>query len=382
MSIKSPTSLFKSSGLISAQDLLGLMKTAGKSAFLRMKSYSTLVRTVKWKQRFVILANNEIYIYENEMSKRPESCLPLFGYNQIKRYNSEKYPWSFTIIGGVTSLKPRVFSCATDEERRMWMRKIKEHLYKANDIEPSFTDALNPLTSGTSEEYLDLEEPIFLAEDVKEEKEHCNFDGAEISGDERSSEEDDNSWPQDTPFNKDRNRKISTGSGSKDKTLPPIPVSSPPPRYSAVVQDLGKRFHSHRSEEIGEEEVEEQTEHETARSRLERCLITDPALERDRNACRELLQDKSRIGVYLLRKSRSGESLVLVVLTDNTDVKEYRLEEKDDLYRLQCKSGATEFISIDALLSYFSTDAFLPGINHFLTFGIFECPDDTYTDMQ
>lgn len=383
------------SGLMSAQDLLKLVKTNGKNAFIRVKSSSFPFNILKWKQRFVILANNDIYIYADEYAKKPLHCVSLLGYNCVKRIEEyAQYPWSFCLYGVLPSMHTRTFACITDQERRDWMRKIKEHMYRANNIPRGLTHELDKQVCGIEDEYKILEEPVFSMEDdtgidtsIIASTNICtqeSFDDDDDLEDDDDLDSAGGSSGSSSVFHKDLDHKSSSDDTPAHRRLPPLPPDSannPPPSYNSLDT---LTFNSNSSSFTGYQNIPVPSDQQDTKSqsKFDACYITDPEMQQDRDACRDLLLRKCVVGAHLLRKSRKDDSLVLVVLTDRTVVKEYRLEEKNGLYRIFQKTGYADFLSMEEFINRYSRKNHLPGISHFLTFGVHECPDErTYHEV-
>lgn len=162
---------------IPAESLRRLVKENGKISFLKQKCCSSSpIRSTSWKTRFVILINSAIYIYDDQTSTCPRSCISLLNYNCVRRDDSNKScKWAFVIAAeGNESLQ--IFSCDSDQERLEWMRKIKENMYIAKNVDFRKMSMGDQIASGLllsdgqlidEAEYERLESPIFRDDDVK-----------------------------------------------------------------------------------------------------------------------------------------------------------------------------------------------------------------------
>lgn len=147
---------------IGAPTLLDLIRDTGKSSYLRQKITNKIRREKKWKYCFAVLVNTAMYIYEDETSDRPKDCINLSGYNCVKRIDSDKCLYGFAIIDTSKTKSEETFASYSDNERRGWMRQIKEHLYKSNNIPSPTPSFLLDHTVDDETEYVAIEEPLKL----------------------------------------------------------------------------------------------------------------------------------------------------------------------------------------------------------------------------
>ncbi|CAL1531530.1 unnamed protein product [Lymnaea stagnalis] len=161
-----PAQLLMTKSGVSAQDLIKLHKAVVKSGVLRKKSPSIIHKT--WPRRFVILLHDSIYIYGDETSKSPNATLPLHGYKQVVRTCTAVHDWCFTLMPALdlATIKPKTFSCVSDQERCEWMMAIRNEIFSLNDFSklgPVSEQQLRALSAGDpvlEAVYTSIEEPV------------------------------------------------------------------------------------------------------------------------------------------------------------------------------------------------------------------------------
>lgn len=152
---------------IGAQDIISL-KTVSHKGFLRYKgSLEKIVErvvifkpffreAVKWRQRFVVLCEGCLYIYHDEYSRSPAKALSLAYFNSIKRQegSERRQRMSFDLIPINDLDKCLTFCSPTDEERKIWFKKIKREMEHAAHVTSHLASDVE------LDEYISLEKPV------------------------------------------------------------------------------------------------------------------------------------------------------------------------------------------------------------------------------
>lgn len=118
---------------IGAQDILAvgstyegvLRKRGGKlDAFLR--------RSVKWRQRFVVLSQGCVYCFKDEYAQRPQSAFSLTVYESVQPTSVPNMMHVFEIKHEYEAKPSHLFACETDAKRKLWIAHIEEAMRQAH----------------------------------------------------------------------------------------------------------------------------------------------------------------------------------------------------------------------------------------------------------
>lgn len=116
---------------IGCQDLLELKCT--HCGWLRKRRTLSLF---SWPQAYVVLHEGCLYYFKNEKSRAPAGKFSMYGYNSIYRASEilpKEAPWCFKIVHSHSKeFKSYFFSASSEQEMKIWMRKIKEEMLHAN----------------------------------------------------------------------------------------------------------------------------------------------------------------------------------------------------------------------------------------------------------
>ncbi|XP_059141033.1 SH3 domain-binding protein 2-like [Physella acuta] len=380
-----PSNVRVSDGGLSAQDLIK-MKAAIKYGLLRKKNSKLTIG--KWPYRFIVLVKEAVYVFHDENSKTASNRFSLTGYNRVKREDSKSHDWCFVIVPAQKkqSVKSQFFACVSDQERKDWMRAIKNQIYASNNVQiPELGGLLSSL--GNEEEYNDLESIVFPPEDK-------NIDNDTDSDFSDSSDEFEEpvapvyktkrsqSLPHVPSDFAAKLKALSSGTSTYEDITPlPVckeedelktkpkrkftrspsdPQPKPPPRYSEVVNVIPEPDYAN----LKQIQETYQTLDECKPSLEAMCTVDDPNPDRDHLIC--LLQAKQVYGTYLIRKSRQSDDKVLSYLTRNLHVKEYKIYSSGNEYSLD---KLNYFATIDALLDHYTKNEHLPNSDNFLNKG-------------
>lgn len=352
---KSPTTKRQ----VSAQELLTLTDTVFKYGVLRKKGKKLNIG--KWPRRFVILTYDSVYVYDNETSAVPKTKFGLIGYNQVVRCEFKGQNWCFSVvpadIGDCGEVK--TFACTSDTDRKDWMKAIKNQMYPANSITkpPQTRDDRLRSPSNSADEYTSIETLVYSpSEGIHHTREENDFDYDD--GDENSNGSIDSCSGKSngsTSKTKRQSRANSEESSSDSsshyepyddkflvegplkspsdikKRIPKDPPPSPPleaPQSSCngnkkqqCISTLPRRSLNTEQEESN---IYVNTNICNQSATLESlCTITDPKL--DREQIMDMLLQRNECGTYFIRQSRQGNQKVITILSENYQVKEYKI---------------------------------------------------------
>ncbi|XP_025096694.1 SH3 domain-binding protein 2-like isoform X2 [Pomacea canaliculata] len=367
MSNTSATRVITPHKTIGAQELIS--GPHDRSGFLRKRGQKErlfenlkLSKHVNWRQRFVVVSDCCCYCYDDELAKEPLQCFSLAGYNRVYRTTSERNPFCFMVEPiNRWQEKLHIFSCSSEDDRKLWMQAFKGAMVEANDAKNSSKGE-----SGDSDEFKDIEKPIFETEDNHLSQTtvslHDDSGGDAVDSDTDSDYDrvdEDLLQQQQQVFPPQRLRKV---------PLPPIPQGdvsprahtspiepSPPPRVNKNKPRTGPRHDVAPPIPAAKPQVSP----EKPRRLSERDSLFDDS---DREKAIAILREKKALGTFLIRKSRQGDSRVLAVMTAE-DVKEYKIFEEGNRVTLDRKQF---FRDVDELLDTYSREP-LPNRQQTLT---------------
>ncbi|XP_029371739.1 SH3 domain-binding protein 2 isoform X3 [Echeneis naucrates] len=202
---------------IGAQNLLTMPGGVSTAGYLHKKGGSQF-SLLKWPLRYIIIHKGCVYYFKSSTSPSPQGAFSLNGYNRVMRAAEETTSsnvFPFKIVHFSKRHRTWVFSAASEDERRKWMRYLRREIDHYNDRKdshiPSDSDSDADSFYGTIEKPMDIKHIESNAEDDY-------------------IEEDDDDEEEDYLKPDDDNSPTSTGR----PTGPP--PSYPPPPVPAVFQ--------------------------------------------------------------------------------------------------------------------------------------------------
>ncbi|BFZ24183.1 hypothetical protein BsWGS_27222 [Bradybaena similaris] len=391
---------------VSAQELLTLTDTVFKYGVLRKRGKKLNIG--KWPRRFVILTYDSVYVYDNEHSAIPKTKFGLIGYNQVVRCEFKGQNWCFSVVpadnGDCAEVK--TFACTSDTDRKEWMKAIKNQMYPANSItKPAQTRADRLRSpSNSADEYTSLETLVYSPiEGIHHTREENDFDNDD--GDENSNGSFDScSGKSNGSTSKIKRQSTANSEGSSsdssshnyepydDKFLVEGPLKSPSDTKKRIPKDPpptppldapqsscnGNKKkqcspslpHSNKSLNIEQEESNIYVNANVCNqpATLESlCTITDPAL--DRAQLINMLLQRNECGTYIIRQSRQSDQKVIAILSEDYQVKEYKIYGTADRQTLDQKEF---FKNTNQLLRHYTEVEPLPKSTEYLKQGFYK----------
>ncbi|XP_046901710.1 SH3 domain-binding protein 2 isoform X3 [Hypomesus transpacificus] len=195
---------------IGAQNLLTMPGGVSSSGYLHKKGGSQF-SLMKWPLRYVILHKGCLYYFKSSTSAAPQGAFSLNGYNRVMRAAEETTSsnvFPFKVVHFSKKHRTWLFSAASEDERRKWMRTLRREIDYYNDRTDSF--ASSDPDSDADSFYGSIEQPLNINPTP-----HNPEDDYMVEEDE-DDEDDDYVKPDDSP----------TSSG---KPTAPPPSYPPPP---------------------------------------------------------------------------------------------------------------------------------------------------------
>ncbi|XP_076439770.1 uncharacterized protein LOC143279575 [Babylonia areolata] len=417
---RSPTSV-EPHTTVSAQDLVQGSHT-DRCGFLRKRGQKERVlenlhlsRHFNWRQRFVVIMDGCCYCYDDELSKTPFQTFSLEGYNRIYRHQSERATFVFALEPALDCRKKvHNFAAFTEEDRIAWMQSFREAMVKANNLDPS------PISSSATDHaaiYAELEKAVYevvraspsvAEEDEEDDEEGDSSDDSDydvpmepkvepktlsnrrnipLPAVPQSANATSTSPPPTTPTSPLSKPPVSRpkaplpvaggdSGGSLGRPKPPLPIPSSPQDTSPLPHLPGRvnvlpSVPAPRPKQPGPGPAPRPShtppDPAAAKPPVQRrgrrlsemdCFFDN----NDREAAIEILRSSNLPGTFMIRKSRQGDSRVLVVMTME-DVKEYKIFTEAGQVSLDRR---TFFSDVDELLNHYSTSP-LPNRQQTLT---------------
>ncbi|KAK7896044.1 hypothetical protein WMY93_021369 [Mugilogobius chulae] len=156
---------------IGAQNLLTMPGGVSTAGYLHKKGGSQF-SLMKWPLRYIIIHKGCIYYFKSSTSAAPQGAFSLNGYNRVMRAAEETTSsnvFPFKIVHFSKKHRTWLFSAASEEERRSWMRHLRREIDHYNERQeshtPSDTDSDSDSFYGTIERPLDIKHPIDNTDD-------------------------------------------------------------------------------------------------------------------------------------------------------------------------------------------------------------------------
>ncbi|XP_071322546.1 SH3 domain-binding protein 2 isoform X2 [Trachinotus anak] len=210
---------------IGAQNLLTMPGGVSTSGYLHKKGGSQF-SLMKWPLRYIIIHKGCVYYFKSSTSPAPQGAFSLNGYNRVMRAAEETTSsnvFPFKIVHFSKKHRTWLFSAASEDERRKWMRYLRREIDHYNDRKesqiPSDSDSDADSFYGTIEKPMDIKH-------------------TERNADDDYVEEDDDDDEED--YLKPDNDCSPTSTG---RPTGPPPSYPPPPVPSQLRQDSSAGFH-------------------------------------------------------------------------------------------------------------------------------------------
>ncbi|XP_059214574.1 SH3 domain-binding protein 2 [Centropristis striata] len=160
---------------IGAQNLLTMPGGVSTSGYLHKKGGSQF-SLMKWPLRYIIIHKGCVYYFKSSTSPAPQGAFSLNGYNRVMRAAEETTSsnvFPFKIVHFSKKHRTWLFSAASEDERRKWMRYLRREIDHYNDRHeshiPSDSDSDADSFYGTIEKPMDIKHPVDNTEDDYEE---------------------------------------------------------------------------------------------------------------------------------------------------------------------------------------------------------------------
>ncbi|XP_062333864.1 SH3 domain-binding protein 2 isoform X2 [Osmerus eperlanus] len=212
---------------IGAQNLLTMPGGVSCSGYMHKKGGSQFSLR-KWPLRYIILHKGCLYYFKSSTSAAPQGAFSLNGYNRVMRAAEETTSsnvFPFKVVHFSKKHRTWLFSAASEDERRKWMRTLRREIDYYNDRTDSFTSS-DP-DSDADSFYGSVEQPLNINHTP-----HNPEDDYMVDDDD--DEDDDYEKPDDSP----------TSSG---KPTAPPPSYPPPPVPGQNRQDSASSYLLHKS---------------------------------------------------------------------------------------------------------------------------------------
>ncbi|XP_077354330.1 SH3 domain-binding protein 2 isoform X2 [Festucalex cinctus] len=151
---------------IGAQNLLTMPGGVSMSGYLHKKGASQF-SLMRWPLRYIIIHKGCVYYFKSSTSPAPQGAFSLNGYNRVMRAAEETTSnnvFPFKTIHFSKKHRTWLFSAASEDERRKWMRALRREIDHYNDRKesqiPSDSDSDADSFYGTIERPLEIKHPI------------------------------------------------------------------------------------------------------------------------------------------------------------------------------------------------------------------------------
>ncbi|KAF7646874.1 hypothetical protein LDENG_00181100 [Lucifuga dentata] len=156
---------------IGAQNLLTMPGGVSAAGYLHKKGGSQF-SLLKWPLRYTIIHKGCVYYFKSSTSPAPQGAFSLNGYNRVMRAAEETTSnnvFPFKIVHFSKKHRTWLFSAASEDERKKWMRYLRREIDYYNDRKesyiPSDSDSDADSFYGTIEKPMDIKPPVDNAED-------------------------------------------------------------------------------------------------------------------------------------------------------------------------------------------------------------------------
>ncbi|KAK2888565.1 SH3 domain-binding protein 2 isoform X1 [Channa argus] len=151
---------------IGAQNLLTMPGGVSTSGYLHKKGGSQF-SLMKWPLRYIIIHKGCVYYFKSSTSAAPQGAFSLNGYNRVMRAAEETTSsnvFPFKIVHFSKKHRTWLFSAASEDERRKWMRYLRREIDHYNDRKeiniPSDSDSDADSFYGSIEKPMDIKHPV------------------------------------------------------------------------------------------------------------------------------------------------------------------------------------------------------------------------------
>ncbi|XP_063068299.1 SH3 domain-binding protein 2 isoform X2 [Engraulis encrasicolus] len=120
---------------IGAQNLLTMPGGVTTSGYLHKKGGSQF-SLLKWPLRYIIIHKGCVYYFKTSTSATPQGAFSLSGYNRVMRAAEETTSnnvFPFKVVHFSKRHRTWLFSAASEDERRKWMRHLRREIDHYND---------------------------------------------------------------------------------------------------------------------------------------------------------------------------------------------------------------------------------------------------------
>ncbi|KAM9734624.1 LOW QUALITY PROTEIN: SH3 domain-binding protein 2 [Menidia menidia] len=156
---------------IGAQNLLTMPGGVSTAGYLHKKGGSQF-SLKKWPLRYIIIHKGCVYYFKSSTSPAPQGAFSLNGYNRVMRAAEETTSsnvFPFKIVHFSKKHRTWLFSAASEDERRKWMRHLRREIDHYNDRKdshiPSDSDSDADSFYGTIERPMEIKHAIDTTED-------------------------------------------------------------------------------------------------------------------------------------------------------------------------------------------------------------------------
>ncbi|KAK7108914.1 hypothetical protein V1264_013052 [Littorina saxatilis] len=343
-------------------DRCGFLRKRGRQE--RLLENLHLSRHINWRQKFVVVKEGCCYCFDDEVARSPYQSFSLEGFYRVFRHKAERAAFVFAVEPAEGKLQ--VFAASSEDDRMAWMMALKQAMLEANP--GHHISASGGSHHGEEKDvYSEIEKPVFDPPKKQSEMKDGSGSGGFHSGggynddddddeDEDIEEESDSSDDYDQP-DEEWKRPPPT---RRSLPLPPVPGEAPredqdkkrgkialplpPPKPQAPHRD---RHNLPDPQPARTPRVRPVPAEKPSRKLSEQDCLFDNS---DREAAIQILKEKEALGTFLIRKSRQGDSKVLVVMTSE-GVREYKIFAEAGQVTLDKKAF---FPNVDELLQHFS----------------------------
>ncbi|XP_033756626.1 uncharacterized protein LOC117339255 [Pecten maximus] len=359
-----PSIFLEPQSTIGAQDLLrlgvkyyGFIRKRGQLERTLLQIPVLKLIVTKWRQKFMVISKGCLYIYHDEFATSPFQSVSLRGYDQVvreKAQDSDRMK-SFRLFSKEQQgRKQFTFGSASEDDRKKWMKTLKEEMLLANEAveeEDEDSNDFNEQDDEPEDEYTYLEKQVKVK-----------------------------IYPPVIPP-RTVAAKPKTSSKANNKTKQPEPESDSDSDYDKITEGELAQIRSSRPPLPAIPEPEQKIKVQV-RTKPKPLPAAKPLLNKqvsrddfefkgsDRIQVQRILSARTS-GTYLVRQSRTNDNEVLSVQTVD-GLKEFRIFEKDGQYSIDHK---VFFKTLELLLQHYSK-AELPNRHDSLNRG-YSCTDLT-----
>ncbi|CAL9683272.1 unnamed protein product [Knipowitschia caucasica] len=149
---------------IGAQNLLTMPGGVTTAGYLHKKGGSQF-SLLKWPLRYIIIHKGCVYYFKSSTSAAPQGAFSLNGYNRVMRAAEETTSsnvFPFKIVHFSRKHRTWLFSAASEDERRSWMRHMRKEIDHYNDRQETHTTS-SDTDSDADSFYGTIERPLVIS---------------------------------------------------------------------------------------------------------------------------------------------------------------------------------------------------------------------------